>query len=138
MPKTFECIACGAPVTAKPGEEVMPCPYCGAALTIPPRLRSKRSPQTTPEPSRPRDPFSAAASVRLDEKTLERRQRESEMLTNGLRRAQPIAQKAAWAYNYWILARHYLPGCLMILIIACLLTCALIVAISIYLGRSAF
>ena len=82
MPKTFECLACGAPVTAEPGEEVMPCPYCGAALTIPPRLRRKRSPQTTSAPPRPRNPFSAAASVRLDEKTLERRQRESEMLTN--------------------------------------------------------
>jgi uncharacterized Zn finger protein (UPF0148 family) len=138
MPKTFECPACGAPVTAKPGEEVMPCPYCGAALTIPPRLRRKRNPQITPEPPRPRDPFSAAASVRLDEKTLERRQRETEMLANGLRRAQPIAHKAVWAYNSWILARRYLPGCLAIAILACLLTCALIAAIGIYLGRSAF
>jgi len=137
MPKPFPCIACGADVTAEPGAEVMPCPYCGTALTIPARLRHKASPESfeaKPE-SGPRDPFSAAASVRLDEATRERSRRESEMLTDGLRRAQPLATKAVQAYNSWVVASRFLPGCLVALVVTCLLGCLGTIAILVILSQ---
>jgi predicted RNA-binding Zn-ribbon protein involved in translation (DUF1610 family) len=133
MPKPFPCIACGADVTAEPGAEVMPCPYCGTALTIPARLRRKASPELFE--ARPRDPFSAAASVRLDEATRERSQRESEMLTDGLRRAQPLATKAVQAYNSWVVARQFVPGCLAALVVTCLLGCLGTIAILVILSQ---
>jgi hypothetical protein len=136
MPKPFNCTVCGAPVIAEPGAQVMPCPYCDSALTIPPRLRRKAKPQSAPAAPRPRDPFSAAASVRLDDATRERSQREAEMLSNGLRRVQPIALQAARLYNIGILARHYLPGCLIALAIACLLGCVAVTVIVFYLGMN--
>jgi hypothetical protein len=103
-------------------------------LTIPPRLRRKAKPQSATAASRPLDPFSAAASVRLDDTTRERSQRESEMLTNGLRQVQPIALKAARLYNIGILARHYLPGCITVLVIACVLGCVAVAVFGFYLG----
>jgi predicted RNA-binding Zn-ribbon protein involved in translation (DUF1610 family) len=137
MPKPFPCLACGADVTAEPGAEVMPCPYCGTALTIPPRLRRKARPEpfeARPE-SGPRDPFSAAASVRLDDETRERSRRESEMLTDGLRRAQPLATKAVQVYNSWVLASRFVPGCLAALVVACLLGCLANIALLVFLSQ---
>lgn len=138
MTKSFNCAACGAPVIAEPGAEVMACPYCGSALTIPPRLRRKAVPQPVAPQASPRDPFSAAASARLDEKTLERTQRETDMLADGLRKAQPVAQAAMQAYRYWVLARYSLPGCLAFAVIACLISCAALVAAAFFLGRLNF
>jgi DNA-directed RNA polymerase subunit RPC12/RpoP len=137
MPKPFNCTACGAPVIAEPGTDIMSCPYCNSALTIPPHHRRKAKLESAPaaQTSRPRDPFSAAASLRLDDATRERSQRESEMLANGLRRVQPVALKAARLYNIGILARHYLPGCITVLAIACLLGCATIAVAGFYLAR---
>lgn len=137
MPKPFPCIACGADVTAEPGAEVMPCPYCGTTLTIPPRLRqeARSEPLEARPASGPRDPFSAAASVRLDNETRERGQRESEMLAEGLRRAQPIATKAVGVYNSWVLARRFLPGCLAALVVACLLGCLANIALLVFLSQ---
>jgi len=140
MPQPFNCTACGAPVIADPGTDIMSCPYCNSALTIPPHHQRKAKPEDAPaaHTPRPRDPLSAAASVRLDDATRERSQRETEMLTNGLRHAQPFALKAARLYNIGILARHYLPGCITFLVIACIAGCLAVAVIGFYLGRLNF
>jgi uncharacterized Zn finger protein (UPF0148 family) len=134
MPTSFPCIACGAPVVAEPGAEVMPCPYCDTTLSIPLHLR--RAPAAGPDiPQKPRDPFEAAAQVRLDEKARERSAKESELLSETLRRAQPIAAQAAKVYNFWVLAKYYLPGILIGLVVLCLLSCAAIAGITIYFAQ---
>lgn len=134
MPKPFPCLACGADVAAEPGAEVMPCPYCGTALTIPLHLR--RAPTAKPViPQKPRDPFEAAAQVRLDETARERSARESELLSETLRRAQPIAAQAAKVYNFWVLAKYYLPGILVGLAVLCLLSCAALAGITIFFAQ---
>ncbi|PKN94982.1 MAG: hypothetical protein CVU44_04010 [Chloroflexi bacterium HGW-Chloroflexi-6] len=135
MPTPFSCSTCGAPVTAEPGMEIMPCPYCGVALTIPPRLRRKKATVMEPtRPEKPKDPFSAAASVRLDKKTTGS-QNETEMLTGALRQAQPIARGAAKLYNFWVLAKYFLPGILIALTVICLVICIVSLALGIYLGQ---
>ena len=136
MPKPFPCTACGAPVTAEPGLEIMACPYCATTLTIPPRLRRKKIVNVDSAPAaKPRDPFSAAASVKLDDKAKERSQRETEMLTSAMRRAQPIATQAAKIYNFWVLAKYFLPGILVALAVMCLLSCAVMTGLAIYFAQ---
>lgn len=134
MPKSFPCLACGASVTAEPGAEVMPCPYCDTTLSIPVHLR--RAPTVEPVvPQKPRDPFEAAAQVRLDEKARERSAKESELLSETLRRAQPIATQAAKFYNFWVLAKYSLPGILVGLVVLCLLSCAALAGITIFFAQ---
>jgi hypothetical protein len=117
--------------------EIMSCPYCSVALTIPPRLRRKKATEIKPDQSaaKPKDPFSAAASVRLDKKTAERNQNETEMLAGALRQAQPIARGAAKLYNFWVLAKYFLPGILIALTVICLVACIVSLGLGIYLGQ---
>lgn len=137
MSDSFLCTACGAPVIPDAGQEVMPCPYCDTTLTIPPKLRRKKAvtARTEAAVSKPRDPFSAAASVRLDEKSAERSKRETELLTGALRGAQPIARGAARLYNFWVLAKYFLPGILAFLAITCTLACIASIVLGLFLGQ---
>lgn len=136
MNDSFNCMACGAPVNAQPGEDVMPCPYCDTTLTIPLHLRRARPVETdNTRAGRPRDPFSAAASVRLDDKTRERSALETEMLAGALRTAQPFARGAARFYNYFVLAKYFLPGVLAALVVACLAGCGIMGGIVFFLSR---
>ena len=135
---SFPCPACGAPVIPEAGQEVMACPYCDTTLTIPPKLRRKKSEsavRTETAAPKSKDPFSAAASVRLDEKSTERSKRESELLTGALRSAQPIARGAARLYNCWVLAKYFLPGILIFLAITCSLACIASIVLGLFLGQ---
>jgi len=137
MSDSFPCPACGAPVAPEAGQEVMACPYCDTTLTIPAGLRRKKATRVRKEPvaSKPKDPFSAAASVRLDEKAVERGKRESELLTGALRSAQPVARGAARLYNFWVLAKYFLPGILIFLAITCSLACIASIVLGLFLGQ---
>ncbi len=134
---SFPCPACGAPVTPEAGQEVMACPYCDTTLTIPNGLRRKKTIRVREGPAvlKPKDPFSAAASVRLDENSTERSKRESELLTGALRSAQPIARGAARLYNFWVLAKYFLPGILIFLAITCSLACIASIVLGLFLGQ---
>ncbi len=135
MLESFKCAACGAPVIADPGAEAMACPYCSSNLPIPPEFRrGAQKLDEPPPPPRPLTPLEAAASVRLDDATRERSLREAEMLASGLRRAQPLASGATRLYNSFVLARQHLPGCIIALVILCLLGCAAIAGLGVYWG----
>lgn len=137
MSDSFPCPACGAPVDPEAGQEAMACPYCDTNLIIPPKLRRKKAAaaRTESPTPKPKDPFSAAASVRLDEKVAERSKRESELLTGALRSAQPMARGAARLYNFWVLAKYFLPGILIFLAITCSLACIASIILGLFLGQ---
>jgi len=119
----FPCPACGAPVEAEPGKSAMPCPFCGSTLTIPPELRLAAAPPPPPPlEEEPRfDPFAAAEAARFDPEKLEEVNRDQKALTDTLRHTQTVVAGAAGAYAIWAAVKRILPGCLIGLVILCLL-----------------
>lgn len=136
MPKTFPCLACGAPVEPLPNRNNMPCPFCGTALNIPVELRWEQV--TVPEPppyaEKPVfDPFKAVKDAHPDNQQPEQPV-DTEFMTKALRQAQPLAAGAVSAYALWASIRRILPGCLIALSILCVLSCGISAAV-IYMLR---
>ncbi|MEJ5224781.1 MAG: hypothetical protein WHV44_10035 [Anaerolineales bacterium] len=111
--RTFPCPACGGPVAPNPGEKRTICSYCGVSATVPknfiPRPRQQAAeapaaapPRPTPPPSRKTDP---------------------EQVADVLRKAQPIAVGALSTYAWWTTVKRFIPGCLIALIVLCVLSC---------------
>ncbi|PWH13910.1 MAG: hypothetical protein DDG60_09375 [Anaerolineae bacterium] len=117
----------------------MPCPFCGTSLTIPPALRWQQT--AAPEPPTPEtppkrfDPFQAAEKARFTAEQAEKAQAETEFVTNALRQVQPIAAGAVSAYGLWLGLKRFLPACLTLLAISCLLACGVSIFLAFFLGR---
>lgn len=104
MTDTFPCSACGAPNRPEAGATQMACTYCGANLTIPASMRSAAPPKVEKAFER------AAPAPRPEVDT-------SEIASEILRQAQPVAAKAWNAYAYWTWIRRALPACFVVMLI---------------------
>jgi hypothetical protein len=140
MPNSLTCLACGAPVEPAPNKTVMPCPFCGSALTIPAELRwsQPETPESLPsEPgARPAfDPFRAAEQARFSGEKAEKARAEAQFVSDALRKAQPLAAGAVSAYALWASAKRFVPGCLIALGILCALACGTSIVLLVLMTR---
>lgn len=104
--RTFPCPACGGPVAPNPGEKRTTCSYCGVSVTVPenfilpPRQQAAEAPAAAPH-----------------------RKTDPEQVAEVLRKAQPIAAGALSTYAWWTALKRFIPGCLIALIVLCVLSC---------------
>ena len=83
----------------------MACEYCGSALAIPKELQQ--------------DAVPLGSTFKIPEPTPTVEKEAAEFL----RKAQPVAAKAFNLFALWTWVRRFLPGCLVAIVILCLLAC---------------
>lgn len=109
----FPCPACGGPLEANPGEKRTVCGYCGVTVTVPesyiPQKKVDTEPPKAQTPARPAPPPP--------------RKSDQEQVADVLRKAQPIATGALNTYAWWTGAKRFIPGCIIVLVVLCLLAC---------------
>jgi hypothetical protein len=115
--ENFLCPNCGGPVEPLPGKTILPCPYCGSAVTIPVNLRLVSKPDETAHGTSSRLIYTSSRPTSSDD------------ISDVLRQVEPLATNAVKAYGFWVLLRslwrRVFPACAIVLMILCFLVCGL-------------
>ena len=112
------CPACGASFQPEPNKSNMACPFCGVAINIPAHLRCNKAIETPPATEAPEfDPF-AAAHRAVTPEMREKSRKDAQMVSDVIRKVEPVASKAYSAYAWWAIIKNLLVP-LGILFFAC-------------------
>ncbi len=144
---SFPCPACGGPIEPNPGEKRTTCGFCGVAVSVPAdfvprvnaadvlaRVRNALAGGNKIEAVRL---YREGMGVGLKEakdavNALEAEYNprpappkiDQEQVADVLRKAQPIAAGALNTYAWWSALRRIVPGCLILLVAVCIISCA--------------